>query len=132
MSEKNYKGTVLIVEDNPLNLKLVKDVLEYQGFKVIEANDGKQGLDSVKKNKNEIDIILMDLQLPKINGIEVIKLIKSDSTTKHIPVIVISAYAMDSDIEKARKAGCNNYITKPINIEDFMCKIDAVFRHNGK
>jgi len=125
----NTKGTILIAEDNPINMKLLKDILEYQKYKIIEAYDGKSAIDLIRQNKSNIDLILMDLQLPEINGLEVIKLVKSDDSTKNLPVFVISAHAMEIDMKRAMKAGCNNYITKPINVESFMEKINAFFLH---
>lgn len=129
MNETVYKGTILISEDNPINMKLIRDILSFQGYEIIEANDGKSALDKIKKFKDKIDLILMDMQLPEMDGLQVIKLVKSDAATKCLPIFVISAHAMESDIKKAIKAGCNNYITKPINIEDFLGKINAFFRH---
>jgi CheY-like chemotaxis protein len=123
------KGTILIAEDNPTNMKLLRDILNFQGYEIIETYDGKSAVEQIKQNKDKIDLILMDLQLPEMDGIEVIKLVKSDDSTKHLPVFVISAHAMESDMRKALKAGCNNYITKPINLEDFIGKINAFFRH---
>lgn len=123
------KGHILIAEDNPTNMKLLRDILGFQGYEIIETYDGKSAVELIKQNKDKIDLILMDLQLPEMDGIEVIKLIKSDDTTKHLPVFVISAHAMESDMIKAMKAGCNNYITKPIQLQDFLEKINAFFRH---
>lgn len=129
MQQKELRGTILICEDNIVNLKLLRDVLRYQKFRLIEAMDGKTALEKIRELKDEIDLILMDLKLPEMDGTEVIKIVKSDDSTKNIPIFVISAHAMEEDIKKALKAGCNNYITKPINLEDFMNKIDAFFRH---
>ena len=119
--------TILIVEDNPINLKLLRDILNFQTFEVLEAIDGKSALELVEKNYNKIDLILMDLQLPDINGLEVIKNIKADAESKDIPIIVVSAHAMESDMKKCREAGCIDYITKPINIQEFINKINSFF-----
>ncbi|HBG48630.1 MAG TPA: two-component system response regulator [Cyanobacteria bacterium UBA9971] len=119
--------TILIVEDNPINLKLLRDILNFQKFEVLEAVDGKSALELVEKNYNKIDLILMDLQLPDINGLEVIKNIKADAESKDIPIIVVSAHAMESDMKKCREAGCIDYITKPINIQEFINKINSFF-----
>lgn len=123
------KGTILITEDNPANMKLIRDVLMFYGYDVIESYDGKTSLEKIKECKNKIDLILMDLQLPDIDGLEIIRMVKSDDSTKDLPIFVISAYVQETDIKKALKAGCNNYITKPINLEDFMGKINAFFMH---
>lgn len=129
MTENIVKGTILISEDNPTNMKLIRDLLVFYGYEVIEAYDGKTTLEKIKENKDKIDLILMDLQLPDLDGLEIIKIVKSDDSTKALPIFVISAYVQESDIKKAMKAGCNNYITKPINLEDFMGKINAFFIH---
>jgi len=119
--------TILIVEDNPINLKLLRDILNFQKFEVLEAVDGKSALESVEKNYNKIDLILMDLQLPDINGLEVIKNIKAVPNSQNLQIIVVSAHAMESDIKKCREAGCIDYITKPINIQEFINKINSFF-----
>ena len=131
MLEKNHKGTILITEDNLSNMKLLKDVLEFQGYQIIEAYDGKAALDNINSYKSIIDLILMDIQLPEIDGLEVIRLVKSDNSTKNIPIFVISAHAMESDIKKAMDVGCNEYITKPINITSFINKINSLFSDNN-
>ena len=119
--------TILIVEDNPINLKLIRDILNYQKFNVLEAIDGKTAVESVETNYNTIDLILMDLQLPDISGLEVIKIIKALPEGQNTPIIVVSAHAMESDIKKCREAGCIDYITKPINIQEFINKINSFF-----
>jgi len=119
--------TILIVEDNPTNLKLLRDILSFQKFNVIEAIDGKSALESVKENYNKIDLILMDMQLPDINGLEVIQKIKAYPESLNIPIIVVSAHAMESDIKKCYEAGCIDYITKPINVQEFINKINSFF-----
>ena len=119
--------TILIVEDNPINSKLLRDILNFQKFEVLEAVDGKSALESVEKNYNKIDLILMDLQLPDINGLEVIKNIKAVPNSQNLQIIVVSAHAMESDIKKCREAGCIDYITKPINIQEFINKINSFF-----
>ena len=119
--------TILIIEDNPSNLKLVKDVLEYQKYNVLEALDGKAGLQAVENNRDKIDLILMDLQLPEISGLELIKILKENPETKGIPIIVVSAHAMEADINKCYEAGCVDYITKPLNLQEFIKRINLFF-----
>lgn len=123
------KGTIFIVEDNLINMKLIKDLLDYHNYNIIEAYNGKEALEKMKAHWEEIDITLMDLQLPEIDGLELIKIFKNDPKTKHIPIIVLSAHVMESDMHKALNAGCCNYITKPINVEEFVNKIDSFFLH---
>lgn len=127
MSKNSYKGTILISEDNHSNMKLLKDLLEFNKYKIVEAYDGKSAINKINEYKNTIDLILMDLQLPEIDGLEVIKIVKADQSTKDLPIFVISAHAMESDIQKAMKAGCNDYITKPINISTFIDKVNSFF-----
>ena len=119
--------TILIAEDNVFNMKLIRDTLEFQGYKVVEAQNGKIALNKIIELKSSIDLILMDVQMPEMDGLEVIRRIKADDSTKNIPVIVISAHAMENDIKKARDAGCIEYITKPINLIDFIKKINSLF-----
>jgi two-component system cell cycle response regulator DivK len=121
------KKSVLIVEDNPINLKLLRDILNFQKFEVIETIDGKSAIETVENNYNKIDLILMDLQLPDMNGLEVIQKIKTTPESKNIPIIVVSAHAMESDIKKCHEAGCLDYITKPINVQEFINKINLFF-----
>lgn len=119
--------TILIVEDNPTNLKLIRDILVFQKYNVLESTDGKAAIETVANNSQNLDLILMDLQLPEISGLEVIKKLKSDEATQNIPIIVISAHAMEADIKKCFDAGCIDYITKPVNIQEFIRKIKLFF-----
>jgi CheY-like chemotaxis protein len=128
--QKNNKGTILISEDNLANMKLIRDVLVFYGYEIIEAYDGKTTLEKIKNFKDKIDLILMDIQLPDIDGLEIIKILKSDDSTKKLTVFVISAYVQENDIKKALKVGCDNYITKPINLEDFIEKVNTFFKQH--
>ena len=119
--------TILIAEDNPTNMKLLNDILGFKGYVIIQANNGKIALDKIRENKDILNLVLMDLQLPEMDGISVIKAVKSDNATKHIPIFVISAYAMENDIKNAMDAGCDQYITKPINVENFIKTINEFF-----
>ncbi|MFH0702557.1 MAG: response regulator [bacterium] len=128
---KDKKGIILVVEDNLSNLKLVKDILMFHGYEVIEARDGKTALDKIQEYHDKLDLILMDIQLPEMDGFEVVKIIKSDNLTKNLSVFAISAYALEKDIKKALKVGCDEYITKPINLENFIEKINSFFKLKG-
>ncbi len=110
--------TVLIVEDNELNMKLFHDLLEAHGVNTIETYDGKNVLDLAREHKP--DLILMDIQLPEISGLEVTKMLKADDDLKHIPVIAVTAFAMKGDEQKIREGGCEDYISKPISVVSFM------------
>ena len=110
--------TVLIVEDNELNMKLFNDLLEAHGINTIETRDGNGVLDIARERKP--DLILMDIQLPEISGLDVTKMLKADSELKSIPVIAVTAFAMKGDEEKIREGGCEDYISKPISVTQFI------------
>ena len=113
--------TVLIVEDNELNMKLFHDLLEAHGIGTIETRNGNEVLDIARAQKP--DLILMDIQLPEISGLEVTKLLKEDEDLKSIPVIAVTAFAMKGDEEKIREGGCEDYISKPISVTDFLAVV---------
>ena len=110
--------TILIVEDDPKSLTLLRDLLQVSGYSTIEATDGKQGIESAKTGTP--DLILMDIQLPEIDGLEATRILKADVTTSNIPVIALTAYAMKGDKERALEAGCDGYLTKPIDIKELL------------
>lgn len=110
--------TVLIVEDNDLNMKLFHDLLEAHGYNTIQTKDGMEALRLAREHSP--DLILMDIQLPEVSGLEVTKWIKEDETLKSIPVIAVTAFAMKGDEEKIREGGCEAYIAKPISVENFL------------
>lgn len=112
------KKKILIVEDNELNLKLFRDLLEAHGYETVETKDGHEAL-SLAINIRP-DLILMDIQLPEISGLQVTKMLKADEEVKHIPVIAVTAFAMKDDEEMILNAGCEGYISKPISIPVFM------------
>jgi two-component system cell cycle response regulator DivK len=114
--------TILIVEDEPKNLKLLRDLLQRFGYEILEAPDGEQG---VKITMEKIpDLILMDIMMPKMDGLEATRIIKADNKTKHIPVIALTSYAMKGDREKTLEAGCDGYIAKPIDIQEVLKTIE--------
>lgn len=109
---------ILIVEDNDLNLKLFRDLLGANGYETVET---KEGLEAVSLARNlRPDLILMDIQLPEISGLDVTKKIKSDESIRDIPIVAVTAFAMKDDEEKILRAGCEAYISKPISIEHFL------------
>jgi CheY-like chemotaxis protein len=112
---------ILIVEDEPRNLKLIRDLLEVSGYMVLEAIDGRQGVEIAKAKKP--DLILMDIQLPVMEGFEATRILKADERTRDIPIVALTAYAMKGDEEKIKAAGCNGYIPKPIDTRGFLNKI---------
>ncbi len=109
---------VLIVEDNELNMKLFRDLLQAHGYATIESRDG---LDALKMARAERpDLILMDIQLPEVSGLEVAKWIKEDEELRDIPIIAVTAFAMKGDEEKIRAGGCEAYLAKPISLTNFL------------
>jgi two-component system cell cycle response regulator DivK len=112
---------ILIVEDNDLNLKLFRDLLGANGYKTVET---KEGLEAITLAKTlHPDLILMDIQLPEISGLEVTRRIKADREVAGIPIIAVTAFAMKNDEEKILRAGCEAYISKPISITDFLSTV---------
>jgi len=112
---------ILIVEDNDLNLKLFRDLLGANGYETVET---KEGLEAITLTRNlKPDLILMDIQLPEISGLDVTKKIKADEEIKHIPVVAVTAFAMKDDEEKILRAGCEAYISKPISIDHFLSTV---------
>ncbi len=109
---------VLIVEDNDLNMKLFRDLLESQGCRTMHTRDGMEVLPMAREHKP--DLIIMDIQLPEISGLDVIKWLKEDASLKHIPVIAVTAFAMKGDEEKIRSGGCDDYLSKPISVSQFL------------
>lgn len=117
---------VLIVEDNELNMKLFHDLLEAHGIDTVETRNGNDVLDIARESKP--DLILMDIQLPEISGLDVTKMLKADEELKSIPVIAVTAFAMKGDEEKIREGGCEDYISKPISVTQFL---EVINKHLG-
>ena len=110
--------TVLIVEDNELNMKLFHDLLEAQGYRTVGTRNGVDALDLARKHRP--DLILMDIQLPEVSGLEVTKWIKEDDDLRSIPVVAVTAFAMKGDEERIRAGGCEAYLSKPISVAKFL------------
>ena len=113
---------VLIVEDNELNMKLFHDLLDSQGYETLQTREGLQALALARQHRP--DLILMDIQLPEVSGLEVTKWIKEDDNLKSIPIIAVTAFAMKGDEEKIREGGCEAYIAKPISVVQFLETVD--------
>lgn len=109
---------VLIVEDNDLNMKLFNDLLEAHGVETIQARDGKNVLALARQHMP--DLILMDIQLPEVSGLDITKWLKDDDELKAIPVVAVTAFAMKGDEQKIREGGCEDYISKPISVVKFL------------
>ncbi len=114
--------TVLIVEDNELNMKLFHDLLEAHGYDILQTKDCMEALRMAREHHP--DLILMDIQLPEVSGLEVTKWLKEDDTLKSIPVVAVTAFAMKGDEEKIREGGCEAYIAKPISVTDFLQTVE--------
>jgi len=115
--------TVLVIEDNELNRKLVMALLQRGSYRVLEADNAESGLVLARNEKP--DLILMDVQLPGMDGLTATRILKNDRVLKNIPVVALTAYAMEGDVEKAKEAGCDGYLTKPIDFHNFF---DVVFK----
>jgi CheY-like chemotaxis protein len=104
---------ILVVDDNPTNLKLVSDVLQFEGYRILNASDAESAREIV--HNNPPDLILMDIALPGMDGLTLTRLLKTDEATRHIVIVALTAFAMKGDDTRAREAGCDGYITKPID-----------------
>lgn len=118
--------TILVVEDNDRNRRLMRIVLKAKGYEVMEATTGKEALDYLSTQTP--DLILMDIQLPRTDGLTLTKEIKSNAQTKDIPIIAVTAYAMKGDKERMLEAGCDDYISKPIDTQKLPLIIAEILR----
>ena len=110
--------TILIVEDNELNMKLFNDLLEAHGYQTVQTRNGTEAVELARKHRP--DLILMDIQLPEVSGLQVTQWLKADSELCHIPVIAVTAFAMKGDEEKILQGGCEAYLSKPISVAKFI------------
>ena len=109
---------VMIVEDNELNMKLFRDLIEASGYETVRTRNGLEALDLARQHRP--DLILMDIQLPEVSGLDVTRWLKEDDDLHKIPVIAVTAFAMKGDEEKIREGGCEAYIAKPISVAQFL------------
>jgi CheY-like chemotaxis protein len=117
--------SILVIEDNELNMKLMRGIFQLGGYRIIEAVDAENGIRLARELRPFL--ILMDIQLPGMDGLKATRIIKSDSEMKDIPVVALTGFAMRGDEEKAQEAGCDGYITKPIDFKDVLKKIDEIY-----
>ena len=117
---------ILIVEDEPRNLKLFRDLLQRIGYETIEATDGEQGVELARARNP--DLILMDIMMPKMDGIEATRILKADTATKNIPILALTSYAMKGDRERTLEAGCDGYIAKPVDIQELLKAVEHYCR----
>ncbi len=115
--------TVLVVEDNELNMKLFHDLLEASGYDTIQTRSGLEAIDLARAHRP--DLILMDIQLPEVSGLEVTKWIKEDDDLRAIPIIAVTAFAMKGDEDRIRQGGCEAYLSKPISVGKFIETVKA-------
>jgi CheY-like chemotaxis protein len=120
---------ILVVEDNPLNLKLIRDVLQVAGYDVIEAHTGEEGLHLAREDPP--DLVLMDLQLPGIDGTETLHRLRQDGLARKVPVVAVTAFAMAEDRERAALAGFDGYVEKPISVRALPGQIEAFLAGRG-
>src|SRR5262245_44982081 len=115
---------ILVIEDNEKNRKLVRDVLTFKGYSVVEAETGEDGVRLARERAPKL--VLMDIQLPGINGIEPLHQLRADDATRAIPVIAVTASAMDRDRQKIMAAGFDGYQSKPLNVREFVAAVEAM------
>ena len=120
--------TVLIVEDNELNMKLFRDLLEAHGYQTTGTSNGYEALDLVRKMRP--DLVLMDIQLPQVSGLQVTRWIKDDPELRAIPVVAVTAFAMKGDEERIRQGGCEAYLSKPISVATFLSTVKSYLGDN--
>ncbi len=115
---------ILIVEDNPTNMKLFADILDAKGYKTTKTYDGLEAYEEIKKNNN-FDLIILDIQLPKLDGFSLLKKLKEENIS-YPKTLIVSAFAMDKDKQTAKALGCEHYITKPIDIMNFLSMVEKL------
>lgn len=120
--------TILIVEDNELNMKLFHDLLDANGYQTVQTRNGMDALDLARTHNP--DLILMDIQLPEVSGLEVTRMLKDDEVLREIPVVAVTAFAMKGDEERIRDGGCEGYISKPISVTHFLETISDLIRND--
>ena len=122
------KRTVLVVEDNDMNMQLVEYLLEEGGYHIVKAASGEEALAITRDEKAPLDLILMDIHLPGMDGLSVVREMKSDARTQRIPILALTAHAMRGDKDRFLEAGCDGYISKPIDVKTFLSSIESYLR----
>ena len=120
--------TILVVEDNKLNMKLVKGLIKIGKYRLLEAMDAESGIELIREKRP--DLVLMDIQLPGMDGLSATKIIKEDPELKDIPIVALTSFAMQGDEEKALAAGCTGYITKPIDTRKFLETVSQYLKND--
>ncbi|MEQ8559323.1 MAG: response regulator [Henriciella sp.] len=118
------KKTVLVVEDNELNMRLFCDLLDAFGFDTLQCRDGAKAVELTRQHKP--DLIIMDIQLPEVSGLDITRWIKDDESIRNIPVLAVTAFAMRADEQRVREAGCEGYLSKPIQMRSFLTTVEEL------
>ena len=118
---------ILVVEDNEMNMQLVEYLLEEGGYQIVKAASGEEAL-SIVRGGEQVDLILMDIHLPDMDGLSVVREMKSDPATKVLPILALTAHAMRGDKDRFLDAGCDGYISKPIDVKTFLTSIQTYLR----
>ena len=118
------KKSVLVVEDNELNMRLFCDLLDAFGYDTLQCKDGAKAVELARENQP--DLIVMDIQLPEVSGLDITRWLKDDETTRAIPVLAVTAFAMRSDEQRVREAGCEGYLSKPIQMKSFLSTVEQL------
>ena len=121
---KSHTRKVLVVEDNELNMRLFCDLLDAFGFETFQCRDGAKAVEIARQELP--DLIIMDIQLPEVSGLDITRWLKDDDKVAHIPVLAVTAFAMRADEQRVREAGCEGYLSKPIQIATFIKAVDAL------
>jgi two-component system cell cycle response regulator DivK len=119
----NGRKTVLIVEDNELNMRLFHDIMEMQGYNIIQTTNGMDALKLTRRHRP--DLIVMDIQLPEVSGLEVTRWIKEDDNLRSTPIIAVTAFALKGDESRILQSGCEAYLAKPISIDQFLETVES-------
>ena len=120
--------TVLVVEDNDMNMQLVEYLLEEGGYSIVKAASGEEALTITRDSGSPPDLILMDIHLPGMDGLSVVREMKSNGRTKTIPILALTAHAMRGDKDRFLEAGCDGYISKPIDVKTFLSSLEQFLR----
>jgi CheY-like chemotaxis protein len=120
--------TVLVVEDNDMNMQLVEYLLEEGGYRIVKASSGEEALTITRDAAAPLDLILMDIHLPGMDGLSVVRAMKSDQRTQKIPILALTAHAMRGDKDRFLEAGCDGYISKPIDVKTFLSSLEQYLR----
>ena len=118
------KKTVLVGEDNELNMRLFCDLLDAFGFQTLQCRDGAKAVELARQHKP--DLIIMDIQLPEVSGLDITRWIKDDESIRAIPVLAVTAFAMRADEQRVREAGCEGYLSKPIQMKSFLSTVQEL------